>query len=144
MALLFQEYIDRHTGMLFSMDSGLALFNLRDFYLDGVKPDRLPTREELPPGTWVSFLDAFHECPDYKAVSKEGFLRQARAVWTGPRPHHLLKSLMTETENDERLAEDRGTFVDHVRAGRFLSMPLVRARGQARPFSTFSEEKNVN
>ena len=131
---LTQEYIDHETGMLFSMDSGLALFHLRDFYRDGAKPTDPISREDLPPGSYVSFLDAFHEHDDYRVVSREGFLRQARAVWTGPRPHHLLRGL-TEDEGCEAadsLAEDRGRFVDLVRGERFLPLPLVRARGQVR------------
>ena len=92
--LHLQEYIDPDEGLgiLFSMECGLVVFHLDTAWVDGRPADaQSAVHGEMQPGTNVTFLDCVHEGPEYKVVSEERFLRQAAALWTGPRPHLLLR-----------------------------------------------------
>ncbi len=126
-----KEYVEGGLGMVFSMECGLVLFHLRNLCHDGVwvGEDYKRLLPQFPPGTNVTFLDSFHEGEAYRAVSSEGFIRQAAAMWTGDRPGHLLKALKSD-EQLRQMAREREEFLRHVRGRKFMRTAMVRARGQ--------------
>lgn len=128
-----KEYIEEEgLGILFSMDTGLVLFHLKQVWLQGERTDHVDCTKikyELSPGTNVNFLDVYLEGEEYKCVSPEGFMRQASAVWLGERPHHLLKEIKTEKYQND-LKQGRRDFLDYAQNESFQNLALVRAKGK--------------
>lgn len=132
-----KEYIDADDGLgiLFSMECGLVVFHLDTAWVDGRPADRSAVHGEMQPGTNVTFLDCVHEGPEYKVVSEERFLRQAAALWTGPRPQMLLRAVNKE-EHLAAMERHRKDFLVHVRGESFLHANLVRQKGRITGYLT--------
>jgi hypothetical protein len=112
------------------MDCGLVLFHLEMAWVDGRQASiESAVHGELQPGTNVSFYECYVEGSEFEVVSKEGFFRQAAAVWSGARPDKVLRVVKTAQHTWE-MENHRRDFLAHVTAERFLHVPLTRARGK--------------
>ncbi len=123
--------------MVFSMECGLVLFHLRNVYHQGfwIGENYSDYLHKFPPGTQITFLDSYHEGDEFKAISKEGFIRQATALWVEERPKHLLKSLNC-AEQRNSMRQEREALMGYVNNDFFLRMAQVRGRGQITGYLT--------
>lgn len=99
------------------------------------KAGSLAFADVLKPGTEVKFLDSFHEGSEYSAASSEDFIRQAVAVWVGPRPPHLLRYVITEKHKLE-LQQHRRHFLGLILEQRLLHVSHARVKGSITGFLT--------
>jgi hypothetical protein len=125
-----KEFIETEgLAMILSKEHGLILFHLDSVWLDGQKFDAGKTRSKMLPGTDVKFFDKTYRGPDYKELSEDSVIHQAVAVWTGPRPEHLLKTVGGE-EYRRRLEEQRKSFMLYLRGEVFLRVALTRVKAE--------------
>merc|ERR1719233_2781481 len=120
---------------ILSKERGLVLFHLSSVWLDGCQQDMTTTRSKLSPGTEVIFWDRTFGGEDYARFSEDKVLRQALAVWTGPRPDHLLRKV-GEEEYRARLQSHRKSFLLYVKGEVFLRAALVRVKGEVAGYLT--------
>ena len=66
---------------------------------------------------------------EYKAVSEEGVLHQAVAVWEDRKPLELLRQALDE-ENTRQLEVNRVSFMRYVKGEDFLRVALMRVQGE--------------
>ena len=71
----------------------------------------------------------FVEGEDYKAVSEDGVLHQAVAVWEDRKPLELLRQALDE-ENTRQLEVNRVSFMRYVKGEDFLRVALMRVPGE--------------
>ena len=71
----------------------------------------------------------FVEGEDYKAVSEDGVLHQAVAVWEDRKPLELLRQALDE-ENTRQLEVNRVSFMRYVKGEDFLRVALMRVQGE--------------
>ena len=131
-----KEYIEME-GMatILSKERGLVLFHVASVWVDGHQPSTDTVRSKLPPGTEVIFWDRTYGGEDYARFSEDKVLRQALAVWTGPRPDHLLRKV-GEEEYRARLQSHRKSFLLYVKGDVFLRAALVRVKGEVAGYLT--------
>ena len=131
-----KEYVEME-GMatILSKERGLVLFHVASVWVDGQQPSTDTVRSKLPPGTEVIFWDRTYGGEDYARFSEDKVLRQALAVWTGPRPDHLLRKV-GEEEYRARLQSHRKSFLLYVKGDVFLRAALVRVKGEVAGYLT--------
>jgi len=120
---------------ILSKERGLVLFHVASVWVDGHQPSTDTVRSKLPPGTEVIFWDRTFGGEDYARFSEDKVLRQALAVWTGPRPDHLLRKV-GEEEYRARLQSHRKSFLLYVMGEVFLRAALVRVKGEVAGYLT--------
>lgn len=89
----------------------------------------------LRPGAPVNFHDRFLEGNEYYSVSQDGFMRQAVAVWQGPKPDRIMREVTSEAHKC-KLDSSVRRFLDLVDGDAFLHVKLVRGRGKITGYLT--------